>query len=280
MARALSGGRTVAPGSESGRALRRQALAQLISEQWLIGEAATKGITIAAGELQDRLQRNQRDEFAGGAQEQEEYLRSTGQTEADLRRRAKAEIAEEKLRQKAISEAPVVTRAQVAAYYAQHKKSYLIREERKAYFNNTKHMASALRIKHEVEAGKRELISPSQRQVNEIYATAHVPPGNPYEKAIVSSKPRTVAGPYSIGNDFWLYEVVKIVPARQRTLGEVAKSIHTKLTHERQERALSSFISQWASTWSAKTNCSAGYVVAQCRNYRGSRADVEVLPSF
>jgi foldase protein PrsA len=262
LVRAQSGGQAIDPNSTSTRALRKQALESWIADQWLIGQAESQGLRITAAQA---LARAQASEFPGGPAELRSFLRQTGERLSDLERHAKAEIASEELREQAISKVPTVTQEQIADYYTQHKKRYLIPEERIAYFNNLKFWAPSIRLKHEVEAGKRALISPSQREVHEEFARAHVPPGNDYERAIVASKPHTVAGPYLIFTDYWLYEVIKIIPARQRTLGEVSASIRRELTSEGQEATLARAHAEWASSWSAKTDCASGYVVGGCR---------------
>ena len=280
LVRVLSGGRTVDPSSTSAGALRKQAVEQWISEQWLIGEAARRRIAITPAEVSEHLNQKQSVEFPGGAAEEREFLHATGRTMAQQERQAMSELASQKLRRQILADVPVVTPGEVADYYTRHKESYLIPEKRVAYFNNTKDMATALRLKHEVEAGKRSLVSPSQREVHELFASARVPPGNAYEKAIDSSKPHTVAGPYPIGNDFWLYEVVKITPPRQRTLGEVSDAIRRQLLRKREDAALARFANLWVAEWLAKTDCSPGYVVPRCEQYRGSRAGVKPLDSF
>jgi len=106
-----------------------------------------------------------------------------------------------------------------------------------------------------------------------------VPPQNEYEAAIDSAKPHIVAGPFKIGNDYWLYEVVKVIPARQKTLAEVSTAIAHKLVSERRHDAEAAFVKQWASRWSAQTDCSSGYVVLGCKQRPGPVGGAQGLPS-
>jgi parvulin-like peptidyl-prolyl isomerase len=268
----LQGGRSASetpPGHV--QALRRQALTLLISRQWLIGQAASQGYTPSNGEVSQQITHIEQGSFPGGVAELREFLKSTGQSIADLELQAKAELATAHLRANAIATAPAITSAQIADYYAEHRTSFLERERREARYENRKHRAEAVRIKHEVEHGK-SLTSMAEREAHEVFATAHVPPGEPYEEAIDSVKPHVVSGPFHIGADYWIYEVVKITPAYQHTLAQVSGLIRKKLESKREQGALASLAQSLTSTWAAKTDCSAGLVVWQCRQYHGSRA--------
>lgn len=279
MVAVLKGGWT-SPGTGGGRdqALRRQALQLLITSRWLIGEAASRGIAISGPEVRRKIDVVERMDFPGGVAELREFLKATGQTVAELELQAKAELAQAKLHQLAIASAPAVTQAQIAAYYAAHRSSFLVPERREARFTNRKTRPEIMQLKREIEAG-RSITSPAQRKVGELFTSARVPPGDPYEQAIDSGKLHRVAGPFKLGADEWLYEVVKIIPGRQRTLAEVAGSIGRRLTSERTNAAVAAFTSAWTSRWTAMTDCTAGHVVSGCRQYQGG-ATSEALPKL
>lgn len=273
----LKGGRT-ASDLPAGReqALRKQTLQLLISRQWLLGEAAGRGLSISRAEVSRQIERIEKGDFPGGIAELREFLKSTGQSVSDLELQAKAELASAKLRSSAIASAPAVTKAQIATYYAKHAKSFFVDERRIARYENRKTWAAAAKIKHEVEAGK-SLTSAAEREAHEVFTTARVPPGNAYEKAIDSAKPHVVSGPYHIITDYWIYEVVKIIPSYQRTLAQVSGTIRKKLESTRSKRALAQLAQRLKTTWSAKTECRSGYVVQQCRQYNGPRVDEDPL---
>jgi foldase protein PrsA len=263
----LKGGWTTsgaAAGAPRDQALRRQALQLLISSLWLTGEADSRAIAITGPEVRRKLESGERVDFPGGAGELREFMKSTGETEADLELQARAELARAKLRQLAIAGAPPVTQAQIAAYYAAHRQSFHVPERREARFTNRKTRPAIMQLKREVEAGK-SITSAGQRKHGELFTGARVPPGDPYERAIDSGKLHHVAGPFKLGADEWLYEVVKITPGRQRTFAETSDSIRRRLTGERASRALAAFTASWRARWSAKTDCTGAYEVPGCR---------------
>lgn len=255
------------------------ALSLLISYQWLIAEAARRSIPISEREVRQQIDRILARTFPGGIPELREYLKPTGETVADLKLQARAQLALARLRATALAGVPAVSKNQVAAYYTHHRQSFVIPERREARFRNWKTRASALKVKREVEAGK-SLTSPQQRKVGELFTGARVPPTNEYERAIDSGKLHKVAGPFSIGNDYWLYEVAKIIPARAQALARVAHSIARQLTNQRRREAVAAFVKTWTADWSARTDCRAGYVVQGCRQDRGDSSGKEGLPQI
>ena len=93
----------VGAGPGRDRALRRQAVELLITAQWLIGEAASRGIAITGLEVRREIDIIEHVDFLGGLRELREFVKPTGQTVADVELHAKVEIARAKLRQLAIA---------------------------------------------------------------------------------------------------------------------------------------------------------------------------------
>jgi foldase protein PrsA len=56
-------------------------------------------------------------------------------------------------------------------------------------------------------------------------------------------------------------------PGSQQTLKQAEPSIKSQLTATQQQTALSTFVKNFKKKWKAKTDCHAGYVVADCRQY-------------
>lgn len=264
-------------GQDPETSLEGKALSLLIAFRWLIGEAERRNISISEHEVRRQIDVYLRHDFPGSVAELRQFLKPTGETPADLKLQARAQLAKAKLGAMAIAAAGHVTKTDIAAYYAQHKRDFVVLEHREARFQNPKTRAEALKIKREAEAGKG-LTSPGQRKVGELYTGASVPPKNEYEKVIDLVKPHTIAGPFKIGNDYWVYEVVKITPARQKSLAEVSASIARSLESERRQSAEAAFVKEWTGRWSPLTDCISGYVVQGCRQRPGTVGEADKLP--
>jgi foldase protein PrsA len=273
----VSGGRTISdPAGASDSALRREAFGLVVSAYWLLEEAEARHLGITPSETHAQIAQIEGTSFPGGAPELREFLEASGESLADLELRAKAQVAAAKLRQASLDAVAPVTSPEVAAYYARHKHEFLIPERRVAKFRNWKTKPAAERAKREVEAGM-DLTSPKQRKVGELSTSARVPPGDEYEAAIDSATPYHVSGPYKLRADWWLYQVIKVTPPRQQSLAEVRGAIAKKLLDERTSAAVASLERELTSTWTARTDCKAGYVVQKCKQYSGPRKAEEPL---
>jgi foldase protein PrsA len=256
------------------QALREKALDFLISSTWLLGEAEQDGITPSAGEVQRQVAKKQA-AFTGGRAEFDEYLKLTGQTRADLELQSKTELAEAKIRQMAIAKEPKVTPAQILAYYKRHRQRYTLSEMREVETVNRKTVAEAVSLKREVQSGSRSFASVSLRNSIALSPRSYDPArGKDAALAIAihSATPGVLVGPVKEHVDYYLFEVKRIVPSRERPFAEVKSSIAQQLASQRQRRALVGFIAAWRARWSAMTDCRVGYVVRKCRDYHSPGA--------
>ena len=274
----LQGGRKVSdPTAPNEVKDRTQALKLLISAHWAIGEAQARGISISEPEVQSQINKAEGTTFPGGEPELREFLASTGQTVADVELQARAQVAAAKLRQAVLASVGAPTSAQVTTYYAEHEQQFHSPGRREARFSNRKTKAAAMQLKHEVEAGERGLTSRQQQKVGELFTTARVPPTNAYEAAIDSARPHKIAGPFKLGADYFLYQVVRVYPPRQRSLAEVSVTIRRKLLDEGEANALAELDRSLRTTWTARTDCKHDYVIQKCRQYTGAVATEDPL---
>ncbi len=276
---ALAGGRDPS-GQSTRRALRRQALESLIVTQWLLGEAARQGLRLSPAEVSQQLAQKKRAAFPGGAGEQSEFFKATGETVADVELEAKAELAKAKIRQALAQREAAVTQAQIVSYYEHHKQAFLIPEHRVMDIIALQSPADAQTLRREVAAGK-SFASVAERQSIELTPAAlSASRGKDaiLARAIHFAKPHVLTGPVRFrGFDYYMFEVLSVTPAVQKTLAQVQGSIAHKLAEEQQQRTLATFIAAWRSRWIPRTDCASGYVVQKCRQYDGPRDPEEPL---
>ncbi len=84
--------------AKSRAAVKHQVLGFLITSQWVIAEAAHLGISVSEAEVRRRLHQITAKRYPSAAQ-LKRYLRSIGETEADLLMRIKVELLEAKISQ-------------------------------------------------------------------------------------------------------------------------------------------------------------------------------------
>lgn len=104
-------------------ALRASTMLFLLHDVWVHQETAARGIVLTPEQTRRSLERQKRRAFPiEGAYQ--EFLRSSGMTEADLLRRVEFDILQRRLTEQAVATVPEVTRADVDRYYARHRRRY------------------------------------------------------------------------------------------------------------------------------------------------------------
>jgi parvulin-like peptidyl-prolyl isomerase len=249
----------------------------LISTAWLRGEAAEQGLGISPGLVEAHVKEKIASSYPGGEQEFHEYLRASKQTEADVKLSVERGLIAGAIEQRLAGAEAKITAAQVAAYYNQHKARFAVPEARTLQITNRKSTAQGEQIKREVAAGK-SFAGMSQSAV--IDRPAKIGDNGPnikdglekkaLELAIFAARPGVLAGPVRFRVDYYVFEVRKIVPATYQPLRSVQASISQQLTSERRQASLARFVKAWRAKWTARTDCSAGYVISKCRQYRPS----------
>jgi hypothetical protein len=215
--------------------LRQRALASLISQEWMIGEAA------------------------------QEKLEASGGTVAE-----KARSAEAKIRSSLAHREPEITAPQVASYYRQNIARYEVREKRNI------NIVERIQTKAEASDALKRVIrrnDMSKVAIRELFedtpAAETVPWKRAILKAIFSAKPHTLVGPLPLNEKWCFFEVTHVTPRVVKPLAQAQASIKAQLAAEQQRRTLTQFIAAWRRRWLARTDCSQGYVVQKCRQYKG-----------
>jgi len=253
------------------RALRQRALGTLISSHWLIAEAAEKGLgpsprqvrlAAAVSPLVSELE-----DGRGGD--------SVAQAVAPLQARAK--FAQEAIRRMLFAREGPIGSVEVAQRYARELARYRVPERRD--FEIYEHIlgrSAAAAAMAKVAAGHRDLT------VVHLHEWLVRPHGarttwKPIDAAIFTASPRVLTGPVPLAGQYAFFEVTKITPAHFLPLRQVGHSIRRQLTRERRNGRLASFIASWRRKWASKTECSSGYIVQKCGNYRGPRKPEDPL---
>lgn len=280
----IAGGRRGADSSKRQYGvLHTQALDFLISSQWLIDEAAERGLRVSDQEVEERMDAKRKASFPGGKEEFQEFLKTTGQTSSDIMFEARAELASWKIKRLLTRAEPAITQTQIVEYYGRHRQRFAIAERRDLEMTNRKSAAEAERLKREVESG-RSFASIAQHESAERPRKADVGDRKAalesleLGKAIFAAKQNVLTGPVKHYADYFLFKVKHITPTMYRPLSQVQGSIEKQLAVERQRRTLAAFVRAWRAKWTARTDCHAGYVVQKCRQYKASKATAREDP--
>jgi hypothetical protein len=255
-----------------------QALRQLLSREWLLGEIAKLRVKITSQELTERVNLKVREAFPGGEPELTSFLKISGETQADLMSEADAEVASEKLYRIVTGQAAPVTESQIAAYYHSHKASFAVPEQRVMLITDRKSARLVDQIMSEVRAG-RSFATIAHREVRPVPSPDSAAGRVTIEAAIRVAHPHVLTGPVKqhaekAVYDYFVFLITHVEPATFRPLSQVHDEIGQELSADAERLALARFMRTWQDEWTAVTACEAGYVVSPCRQHRGP-LDVE-----
>jgi hypothetical protein len=244
----------------------------------MIGEAADRGVKATEHEVQ-RLFAHKREESAPtGEREFREFLEQTGQTSSDMRFKLEVELSSTRVHRLLTEQESAISQGQVARYYAKNKNLYVTPERRMIEIVEVRGEGAARRVRREIEAGTQIA---SLHPIDESFALtnrAGEPERQRIQRAIFTAKPHTLTGPIKlvVRSVYGLFEVTAVTPAIQQPLAQVQEQIKAKLAEQQRQATIADFIAAWTRRWRPMTDCSSGFVVPQCKQYKGAaRAPVE-----
>jgi foldase protein PrsA len=257
----------------------REVLGFLISAQWVIGEGNHLGLHVSDQEVHKQFTTLKNAEFPK-AENFEKFLASSGQTVSDVLLRVKLNLLSTKIQQKIVKSKGQITHAQIVKYYNENPSRFGAPEKRNIRVILTKTEAAAKKAREEIESGqsfasvaKRVSIEPISRSSGGmIEGVTKGQEQKPLDEAIFSAtKVNVVGGPIKTPFGYYVYEVVKITPGSQQSLAASESAIREQLKSTHEQAALSKFVNEFKKKWVAETDCRAGYVVPNCKQYKAPK---------
>jgi parvulin-like peptidyl-prolyl isomerase len=260
------------------KGLLQEVLGFLTSSQWVIGEAKSLGVNVTDKEVKKQFETIKAQQFPKPA-EFEKFLASSGQSVSDLLLRVKLNMLSTKIQTKILKEKSKVTQAQIAKYYEQNRSHFGQQQKRNALIILTKTEAAAKSARKEIESGKsfssvakRVSTDPTSKAngglLSEVVKGQQEPA---LDNAIFSAAPNKLSGPVKSSFGYYIYEVKSVTPASQQTLAQAQASIKTQLAAQQQQQVLSKFVKEFKAKWKGKTDCRAGFVVTNCKQYKAPK---------
>ncbi len=253
---------------------QKQAIAFLISADWLVAEAAEHGFKLSKSQIERRAQA-ERESAAGGGTEFQRTLAAVGETAADAGFEEHARWAASAVHGLLAAEAAKMTRgavtdSEVVDYYRAHVARYRHDEVRR--FNiieNFKDEAAA-------RAFLRRMGSRPGRSgfaLEESYmrpSRFDAPHGRgPLLRAIFSARVGVASRPMRLFQYYAVFVVRQIKPLVVESLSAVRGAIAAHLSAIARRRALAGLLAGYDRKWTVRTDCAPGYVVQKCKQYQG-----------
>jgi foldase protein PrsA len=268
------------------KSLQQEVLGFLISSTWVLGEAGSLGVKVSDKEVKKQFEKIKSQQFPKPAEFQK-FLATSGQTVSDLLLRVKLNLLSSKIQQKIVKEKSKVTQAQIAKYYKNNPKRFGVAEKRNLLIILTKTEDQAKKAKQEIESGKsfesvakRVSIDPtSKSNGGKLAGVVKGQEEKALDTAVFAAKKGVLSGPVKTPFGYYIFEVQTIAPGTQQTLKQAEASIKSQLTATQQQAALSKFVKDFKKKWMDKTECRAGYVVADCKSYKAPKTSSTALPT-
>jgi foldase protein PrsA len=267
------------------KTVQQEVLGFLISTAWILGEASSLGVNVSDKEVKKRFAQVREQQFPK-AEEFEKFLASSGQTVSDLLLRVKGNLLASKIQQKIVKSKSKVTQAQIAKYYNEHKQRFEVPEKRNVNIILTKTEPAASKAKSEIASGKSFAsvaksvsIDPvSKSNGGSLPELVKGQEAQALNSAIFSAKANVLSGPVKTPFGYYIFEVKGATPGSVQSLAQAQASVRSQLVATQQQTALSSFIKNFKSKWTAKTECLASYAgvplataVMDCKEFKAPK---------
>jgi hypothetical protein len=222
----------------------QMALDRLIADDWLIGGAHELGVPVSGG----------------------------------VGLEAGAPLAAAAIRKALAQRVKPIARAAIASYYERHQFQYLAAGKRDLEIARVKTQVGAAKVKAEIESGKSfatvvkgiPLGQPIDSTDGLVLGLSPDSYGEPnLNEAIFTAAPGVLTGPIDTWFGWFVFKVTKVLLDREQPLAAVEAAIRRRMLSQERHAALATFLKRWRASWAARTDCSAGYVVADCRQFNG-----------
>jgi foldase protein PrsA len=252
--------------------LRDQVLQLLISFQWLQKEAAAQKITVSDADVKKSFDQQKKQSFPKEADYQK-FLKTSGQTEADIMLQVKADLLATKIRDKVVKGKDQVSDAQIQDFFNKNKTRFAQPERRDLLVVLTKTKAKAQAAVKQLKRGtawktvakKLSIDQASKAQGGKLPSQVKSSLDATLGNAVFSATKGKLTGPLKTQFGFYVFKVTKIQKATQQSLAQAKATIKQTLVSQNQQKALQAFSDAYAKRWKSKTDCRKGYVIQQCK---------------
>jgi len=253
--------------------LRDQVMQFLILEKWVNGESADQGVKVSAKEADKQFAAAKKQSFPKEADFQK-FLKDSGMSVSDARFQVRFNTIYTKLREKAVKNATKVTDKSIASFYDKNKARFATPATRDLRVVLTKTQAQAEQAKKALQSGqswtkvakKFSIDQASKNQGGSLLGIAKGTQEKSFDEAIFKAAKGTLTGPVKTQFGFYVFQVQKIVEAKQQSLKDATPAIKQQLDAQTKQKADDDFNTALRKKWKARTNCADAYVMSQCKN--------------
>jgi foldase protein PrsA len=255
--------------------LSSQVMDFLIKAYWYQADAHKLGINVTNAQVQKALTTAKKAQFSTSAQFQT-FLKSSGQTLQDIVFRVRINQIFMKLTAK---HPTTVTTAAIASYYASHMSQFGTPETRSMRIVLTKTSAQASTAEAALKHGqswasvaKKYSTDPTTKNKGGLLAGVTAGQQDAaLSQAAFAAPLNKLLGPIKGQFGYYVLQVIKIVPATQKTLAQSSAAIKQTLSGQLQTAAQAAVDNHAKKDWLKQTTCRALYTMADCTGYKAPK---------
>ena len=259
------------PGSPQYKQLGSQAMQFLVSAQWIIGEAADRGLQASPQEVKRSFEQT-RDQSFPSKKAYQRFLKSSGQTQADIDFRVKSDVLATKVRQQVTADSGNVSDDDVKDYYDQNQQQFSQPERRDVQVVVTKTPDKAAEALQRIKSGEKfdkvvkqlSIDKTTKQQGGRLLGVAKGQQEKALDSAIFSTPQGQLAGPIKTQRGYYVLKVTRITPATKQSLAQSKEGIRQLLISQKQQQALDAFTQQFRKKWRGRTHCVKALVIPDC----------------
>jgi foldase protein PrsA len=261
------------PVSSPLRPPRQQAISLLIGARWVLAEAATLGLRLSRGQARSLL--HAREAAAPGISFRA-GLSAVGEDLSDVEFETRIAWALHEVRSRMLDRAQQraarrVGNRVIAAYYAHHISSYSHSERR--FYDLIERIPSKARARdlaRRLGSGPRFAASAVKEAPLVTARSFRLPEGEgAVLHAVYSARVGRLVGPLRLRGQYALFVLRRIERANVQPLAEVRRWIASRLVVRFRRIEYEHLLEGYERRWKSRTDCRPGYVVQQCKQYRG-----------
>jgi parvulin-like peptidyl-prolyl isomerase len=265
------------PGTTQYKALRDQAMGDLLDAAWIQGEASDRGITVTDSKVQEQLAQIKKQNFPTKAAF-DRFLKRSGFTPYDVEQRVRLQLLSQEIQKRIVKNVEPVSGRDVGKYYEANKVQFEQPASRDArlILNKSKAKIDAARSALETSTSEATFKRVAKQYSTDVTTKdagglrqniVQGTTGDPQLDAVVfTSSKDTVIGPVKTSAGYYLVDVIKVTPKHTQPQKSVSAQIKQQLTSQRQQEAFSGFIEDYRAKWTEKTICAKGYIFERCGN--------------
>jgi foldase protein PrsA len=253
--------------------LRAAAMQSLVLAEWIDQEAATAHVRASQEEIDRALSTLERSQF-GTRGEFKQFLQSSRVPASFFLEQARGQVLTDKLSKRAEGHARPITARDISGYYASHRKDYAIPEGRAMHVVVASSGSRARAARTALDRGRSWAVvakaystdPPTAKDGGRASQFFRTGTDKELDAAIFQAPKGAVRGPVQTLNGWFVFEIDKVLPAREAPLARVRPDIMRKLREQRRQTAVSGYGQDFSARFRARTVCASGFEITECKN--------------